>query len=110
MKACPDGWNTATIQAFTSGADSRACGACACNDPSTTCGATSYTFYDLNNCANGNTSVVNSGSCANLSGLLDLLSWSAKATLPAPSGACEPSGGAPTGSVQPDGAVTFCCK
>jgi hypothetical protein len=110
-KACPDGWTATTVHAFTAGTDTRACTACSCGDPGTTCSATSYTFHDFNNCADNDDPItVDSGSCTSVSSLLDGLTWSANATLPQPSGACEPKGGDPTGKMQADGPVTFCCK
>jgi hypothetical protein len=112
-EACPAGW-TAAVQVFQNGTDSRACGACECA-AQTSCAGGVYTFHDTNGCTPagaGNTPPidVNDGTCRNVGGQLDQGSWSAQATLPQPQGACTPKGGAPSGAMQPEGPVTFCCR
>lgn len=109
--ACPAGW-TEAVQAFTGGADTRGCSSCSCGSPGTTCAGGGYTVFDFNDCANGGDApvAVDSNQCDNVSGLLDSLSWSVQAQLPTPSGACPAAGGEPTGAVQTEGPVTFCCR
>jgi hypothetical protein len=112
LKDCPNGWKTTTVQAYKGGTDSRACTACSCGDPGTTCDPTTYVFHDLNNCGDSADPVtMDKNGCGDASDLLDQFSWSAKANLPQPSSAgCAPNGGEPTGEVKPDGQATFCCK
>ena len=113
LMACPAGY-AQSVQGYGSASDSRACSACSCGGPGTTCSAGSYTFYDLDACATAGQSdnpvTIGSTACSNVSTLLDQGSWSVQASLPVPSGSCPASGGAPVGSVQPSQPVTYCCK
>lgn len=110
-EACPAGFTATT--AYKSADDSRGCSACTCA-PKTTCEGASYRFFDPDNCTTGagldNPIDVNNTTCRNISPLLDSNSWSVQANAPKPGGSCDPAGGAPTGQVDAQGAVTFCCK
>jgi len=113
--SCPPNWGT-SYPTYTSANDTRACTQCECTGPTTSCTGGSYTFFDLDGCAGdgtGGTSApvtISSSACANVSALLDDGSWSAKATLPAVSTSCTPSGGVAMGSVSPMGAMLICCQ
>lgn len=110
-QACPVGWPSKVV-AYAGADDDRSCTACGCS-VSPTCTGGSYTFYDVEACGPGGTDtpiVVDATDCVNLSVLVDLGTWSAKANLPVPGGSCTPTGGDSTGSVTPTGAVTFCCQ
>lgn len=107
---CPAGAYSQKGLVYTGGTDSRSCTDCACGDSATACNGGGYTFYDADQCGNGGDPPAPIGqNCQNVSPLLDFGSWSVKANLPAPSGACQPSGGEPQGQVNTDGPVTFCC-
>lgn len=109
--ACPGGFTQ--VVGYESATDTRACSACAC-EAATTCMGGQYVFYDLDNCAEQGASTpriaVDSNTCRNVSGQLDSGSWSVKPVPATPSGGCTATGGAPTGELTPQGAVTFCCK
>ncbi len=113
--SCPSGWATG-YETYTGASDTRGCSACACGGPNTTCSAGSYTFFDLDQCMGDGTDgttapiTVATSTCTDVSVLLDQGSWSARATLPTPSGTCSPSGGSPYGSVSPAGQMTICCQ
>src|SRR5262249_22135514 len=69
MHACPAGW-TKSITAYGDATDTRACGACACGAPGTTCSDGTYTFYDLDGCQLGgsdNPITVSSATCTDVS-------------------------------------------
>ncbi|MDC3953187.1 hypothetical protein KEG38_05000 [Polyangium jinanense] len=109
--ACPNGFTQ--VVSYKSATDTRACSACAC-ESDTTCTGGQYVFYDLDMCVAEGASTariaVDSNTCRNVSGQLDSNSWSVEQVPAMPSGSCTPTGGAPTGEVTPEGAVTFCCK
>ncbi len=111
---CPAGWANIT-QAYQAGTDTRSCTACQCGNPNNaTCNGGDMTFFDADNCgAAGNdppkTFNATNG-CTDVSNLLDFNSWSASATVPVPSGTCQPGGGQPQGQVTTNNAVVFCCK
>jgi hypothetical protein len=109
-QTCPAGWTTA-LQAFTGGSDMRGCNACSCGDPGTSCAGGSYSFYDFDNCMMGGDppGMIASNTCTDVSTLMDGGTWSIQASLPAANGACAAQGGEPTGGVQTDGPMTFCC-
>ncbi|MRG96799.1 hypothetical protein [Polyangium spumosum] len=109
-QACPDGFTQ--IVSYKSAADTRGCSACAC-ESAATCAGGAYRFYDADSCmlgGNANPIDINNDTCRNVSTLLDASSWSIEAIPAMPSGSCTPTGGAPTGELTPEGAVTFCCK
>lgn len=113
-KACPAGYAN-VIDAFTDGTDTRGCSACACGDSNLNC-AGGYTFNDLDNCAAGGNDQpipVNSNQCKNVTALLENSvnsTWSVSTINPVANASCPASGGQPTGSVNTQGPVTFCCK
>jgi hypothetical protein len=114
---CPAGWGTKPfIVAYQSGVDQRGCSPCQCTPTGESCNAAAYTFYDESDCTTCSVGCDNpitvSTACQDVTELLDGNTWSAKLTV-APSlvgGSCAPSGGQPTGSVQGQGAMTFCCQ
>jgi hypothetical protein len=108
---CPAGWPAQTI-VYADFTDDRQCGACACGAPSgTTCSGGSYTIYDFDGCAGGNTVVVDSASCVNVSDQWEMSTGSAELTPPvAAGGTCQASAGAPTGAVTGLGPRTICCQ
>ncbi|WP_281320020.1 hypothetical protein [Polyangium sp. y55x31] len=107
--ACPDGFTQ--IVSYKNATDTRACSACAC-EPDATCMGGQYRFFDYDMCMAGgdNPIAVDSGTCRNVSAPLDSNTWSVQQVPATPSGSCVPTGGAPTGELTPEGAVTFCCK
>ncbi len=111
--ACPANWQQ--VDTYASATDDRACADCSCA-PSATCTGGFYRVFDLDACAAGGSDPpidVDSNTCRNVSALLDAQinsSWSVQRNLPTPSGNCAAQGGEATGSVQPQGQVTFCCK
>jgi hypothetical protein len=83
--------------------DTRACTACACDQPAGACQGTAQTF--LNTTCAGTPITASIGACANVSGPI---SW--KLTNAAPvNPQCQPTGVAPTGTVTPSAPVTICC-
>ncbi len=108
-QTCPSGWTT-QMKGYTGADDTRACTSCACGAPASSCQGGSYTFYDADNCGAGATVAVTSNTCTDVSSVLSNGQWSVKETLPVGKGSCQPSGGAPVGSVTPTGPVTYCCK
>jgi len=109
-QACPAGF-TKAIQGYQNGTDTRACSACSCASAAT-CEGGVFRFYDFNGCSAGgdNPIVVDDGTCRNLTSLLDSGSWSVEAVPVMVGGGCTAQGGEPTGEVQTEGAVTFCCQ
>jgi hypothetical protein len=106
---CPPDWGVRTV-AYKSATDDRACSACQCAPDPTVCVDAEYTFYDGPWCTLGDKKVGTS-QCTDVSSLLDFGVWSAKQTRdPYATGTCTPSGGQATGSVTPQGAITFCCR
>ena len=87
--------------------DTRDCTGCSCGNGTGSCTA-STTLYSDGNCANKVTTVTNDGNCAMGTGAAPkALKVDVKTTA-----SCPPSGGAPIGSLQPDGnaITTICCK
>ena len=108
---CPAGWPAQTI-VYADFTDDRQCGACACGAASgSTCIGGSYTIYDFDGCAGGNTEVVDSTTCVDVSDQWEMSTGSAVGTPAiAAGGACQASGGAPTGAVTGLGPRTICCQ
>jgi hypothetical protein len=107
--ACPSGWGLQVL-AYTGATDSRACTACTCSTTAAQCVGAQYDFWDDPFCL-VNDEPVNSELCKDLTGLTDFDAWSfERAKLPVVSGSCAASGGVPSGSVYPTGALTFCCQ
>ena len=77
-----------------------------------TCSGAGYSVYDLDSCNNGGDppAIINSQTCVDVTALLDLGSWSMKATGAQTRGSCPAGGGSPQGQVNPQGPVTFCCE
>ncbi len=109
QQMCPAGWNT--VEAYADGADDRTCDACSCTANPTCTGGT-YQVFDTNNCdPNGGAPItIDNNTCRNVSGQIDGNTWSVQKNPPTAGGSCAAQGGAPKGSVQPKGPVTFCCK
>jgi hypothetical protein len=117
-KACPSGFSV-TVQAYQDAVDSRGCADCVCGDAATACSGGGYLFHDLNQCmGNGGGDppiTINSVACDNVTPALDgqstsFASWSIETTAAMPTGTCAPKGGEPTGQLNLQGPVTFCCK
>jgi len=117
-KQCPSGFSE-SVQAYVGGDDTRGCSECQCGDAATTCSGGSYMFYDLNMCMMGGGGdppiAIDSSACKNTTPALDgqpttTTSWSIGKVAATPSGTCAPSGGEPTGQLNLQGSVTFCCK
>lgn len=118
---CPPGWTT-KMTGYQDGTDARGCTPCACKPDaaSVACSTGQYTFYDHGDCSAcqawqllcQSRENVHSTACVDVSNIASGTSWGAQRTAdPAPAGGtCTPSGGAPTGSVQTTGAVTYCCR
>lgn len=107
--ACPPGWGT-QIWAYTGANDSRGCTECGCGTPAASCAGAEYVFWDDPFCLISD-EAVSSETCKDLSGLTDYDAWSfERSKQPFVVGSCAPSGGSPTGSVYPTGALTFCCR
>lgn len=114
-KQCPAGY-TKAVDAFAGGTDTRACSGCACGDSNLDCSG-SYTFYDLDNCAAGGSDppiTIDSNQCKSVSVLIENnnpnSTWSVSTDNSVAQASCPASGGQPTGSVNTQGPVTFCCK
>jgi len=109
QQMCPGGWNP--VEAYLGGVDDRSCAACSCTSNASCTGGT-YQVFDSNGCAAGgdNPITIDNNTCRNVSALIDFGSWSIQRNPPMAGGSCTPQGGEPTGSVQPKGPVTFCCK
>jgi len=108
--ACPAGWTN--VDAYSGATDDRTCADCSCT-ASATCTGGTYQVFDLDGCAPGGSSnpiTIDNMMCRNVSGQLDSNSWSVRRNPPVVGGNCAAQGGEPKGSVQPTGAVTFCCK
>ena len=111
-QTCPDGFTQ--IVSYTSATDTRACSTCAC-ESEVTCTGGRYVFHDPDMCmppGAGHSQPINvdSNTCRNVSGQLDSGSWSAEAQPAMADGSCTPTGGAPTGELTLEGAITFCCQ
>lgn len=107
--ACPAGFPT-KIEAATGENDDRACNACQCGVSGVTCTGGGYTVHDQDNCGGSNVAV-NAMACVVVTNQLDGDTGAISGTTPAPAnGTCAPSGGEASGSVMPQGVVTFCCK
>jgi hypothetical protein len=109
QQMCPAGWNA--VEGYVDGTDDRSCGACSCT-ANPTCTDGTYQVFDSNNCDpnGGNPITVDNNTCRNVSGQLDLFTWSVQKNPPTAAGSCAAQGGAAQGSMQPKGPVTFCCK
>lgn len=115
-KQCPSGFSQ-IVQAYADADDTRGCADCSCGDAATACAGGSYNFHDLDGCQNGGDApiAINSSACDNVTPALDAqstatASWGIE-TIPAtPTGTCAPQGGQPTGQLNLQGPVTFCCK
>jgi hypothetical protein len=114
---CPVEWPEG-MTIYASGADNRVCSACTCDVSAVKCAGGIYTFYDANACAPcpgaecyGEMQVGPGVDCRDLTLLADGHDFSAQVTSPAqPVSGCTPSGGEPSGSVEPAGEMTVCCK
>jgi hypothetical protein len=107
--ACPAGFQTA-VEAATGAIDDRSCNACQCDVSGVTCAGGSYTVSDTDNCASPSV-MINSMNCVNVTTEFDNNTGSIKASPPTPAGgSCTASGGEPSGGVNPQGIVTFCCQ
>lgn len=105
--ACPSAAYTHKSLIDTTFVDTRTCSACACAAP-TVCGAGSVFLSPTSACVGG-VGIPIPVACT-LTGISGAsLSYAAVSTNPV-AGPCEPSGGQPTGSAQPAGAVTLCCQ
>jgi hypothetical protein len=83
--------------------DTRGCTPCQCSTVTGTCTVTTELYTDTN--CQTQAATVSGGACTPMSGIqsaLEMISYSG-----APS--CDPTGGDPTGGVQPGPAVTICC-
>jgi hypothetical protein len=110
---CPMGSPFSDKHVFYEGVnDTRTCSACQCGAPSgSSCDVTIEVFGDqaVNVC---NTQLVSfaAGTCANLVGNPGIFGRKATITKPPNGGSCGVTGGgAPSGSITPTNATTFCC-
>jgi len=109
--SCPLGWPT-MISAFEGGTDERGCSTCGCDTSSIKCSGGAVKIYTENNCnaADLMTTLQNVGQC--ISGMNILFNYgtaSANFVLGTPSdGTCTQA--TPTGSVNPTGPQTLCCR
>ncbi|HRI71197.1 MAG TPA: hypothetical protein PK156_43490 [Polyangium sp.] len=109
LQMCPGGWTA--VEAYAGGTDDRTCSDCTCASNATCTGGT-YQVFDSNNCDpnGGNPVAIDNNTCRNVYSQIDFGTWSVLKNPAVPGGSCTPQGGAPMGSVQPQGPVTFCCK
>jgi hypothetical protein len=108
--ACPNTYPN-LIEAATSAMDDRMCNACDCAVSGVICAGGGYTVYDQDGCMGASTANVNSMNCVDVTAQLDNSTGSINAVVPQPiNGSCSPSGGQPSGSVTPQGVVTYCCN
>ncbi|MRG91291.1 hypothetical protein [Polyangium spumosum] len=117
--ACPSGWTADTMDAYSSGQDARACEACTCQLQGAACEGGVYRAFDLQGCKEDAEpgSVVDppiditGDACFDLTMLSDLNTFSVRAiSTSVVTGACQASGGAPSGSVLLEGPVKYCCR
>ncbi len=107
---CPTDWPTATA-AFESGTDDRTCNECACEVSNAACVNAGFIIYDDDVCGTGGIGMVDIGTtCVNVQGYADNDEMSYRAVAATATADCVPSGGAPTGEVNPSGPLTFCCQ
>lgn len=107
--ACPAGFPN-SVQSYSGANDSRGCSACGCA-AITGCSGGNYTAYDYTNCdgASPVIAVIDSNACLNAT---DIFDGSASSLMPGQAAPVDPqqcTGGSPTGSLTPTGAVKYCC-
>ncbi|MDC0744756.1 hypothetical protein [Polyangium mundeleinium] len=104
-RACPSGWDH-SLEAYTTGADSRTCSACSCE---ARCDGGGYTFSDY--CYQAEPAgklkdVDATGACLSVS-----YSWPSYGIKPRqPQLSTQAKGGELRGTLEPQGPVTFCCR
>ena len=109
---CPGDWPNA-IDVSADGTDTRACTACSCATSGTDCVGEKLTVYDDNGCGNGGSTApvdITPGTCVLVQDHVDNDSASFRATAATLTGTCTTQGGEPTGTVEPTGPATFCCR
>lgn len=103
---CPAGWTDVDTQLYTTATDDRTCSACSCGQGATECTGGGYTAYDFNNCTQSALTI--NTTCTDVTPRPDFGSFGLRGSAATPT-APTCTGGAPSGSVTPDGAVKLCC-
>jgi hypothetical protein len=109
---CPTGYPSRIVY-YLGGEDNRGCADCECGLPQgDSCSSSLVSFYADDACFTqvGAVTATSSGPmCVGIPDGSPLGSKQASAPVYSP-GTCQPSGGEPTGSVEPKHPVTFCCQ
>jgi hypothetical protein len=109
--SCPSDFSTAN-DAYTGGDDDRACSACTCTPGQVTCAADTFNLMTMPNCVDfGPYPQFYGTQCVGYSPAGGA-TWSIQrvAASKTPSGSCTVSGGIASGSLQPQGKTTLCCR
>lgn len=106
---CPGDWPAKTL-AYAAANDQRACNACGCAMPMTTCGINPlFTIFDGDGCAASSTTF-GFGECADVSFYVSDGKFSLKPPAIVPDTTYVCGGGNPAGKVIPSDPTTICCK
>jgi hypothetical protein len=109
--ACPAGAYATKHLVHSGVADTRDCTACACGAPTVACsGGGIYVFPNAGCNFSLSAASVQEGTCSFDGFGVAQVSNIMTTTMPVASGVCAPSGGQPTGTAAPTGAITVCCQ
>ncbi len=109
--SCPLGFSTLN-DAYTGGNDDRACSDCTCTPDQVTCAADTFNLMTMAGCTDfGPLPQFYGTKCVGWSPSSGA-TWSIQrvAASKTPTGSCTPGGGVSSGSVQPQGKTTLCCR
>ncbi|MBK7582955.1 MAG: hypothetical protein IPI67_22515 [Myxococcales bacterium] len=112
VSTCPAAWPTPET-VYTDAADTRTCSACSCTPNQLSCTADKFNLMQAPGCVDfGPFPTFTSAACTGYSISSQNQTWSIQRvpTTKQISGSCTPSGGVASGSLQPTGQTTLCCR